>query len=58
VYLTSKVLISKPTTIEEPKQRIKEEMVASPEQMTRRVVENLRERLEQCFRNDERHLND
>jgi hypothetical protein len=33
-YLKSKVLISKPTTIEELKQRIKEEIAAIPEQMT------------------------
>jgi hypothetical protein len=54
----SKAVISKPITIEELKQRMKEETAAIPEQMTGRVIENLRERLEQCLRNDGRHLND
>jgi hypothetical protein len=57
-YLKSKVLISKPTTIEELKQRMKDEIAAIPEQMTRRVTENLWGRLEQCLRNGWRHLND
>jgi hypothetical protein len=39
-YLKSKVLISKPTSMEELKQRIKEEIAAIPEQLTRRVIEN------------------
>jgi hypothetical protein len=56
--LKSKVLISKPTTIEELKQRIKEEITTIPEQMTCPVMENLRGRLEQCLRNGGRHLND
>ncbi|GFG34291.1 hypothetical protein Cfor_07086, partial [Coptotermes formosanus] len=43
--------ISKPGTIEKLKQRIKEEIAAIPEQMTRRVMENFRARLEQCLRN-------
>jgi hypothetical protein len=40
VYLKSKVLISKSTTTEELKQKIKGKIAASPEQMTRRVMEN------------------
>jgi hypothetical protein len=43
-YLKSKVLISKPTTIKELKQRIKEEIAAILEQMTHRVMENHRGR--------------
>jgi hypothetical protein len=59
-YLKSKVLISKPRTIEELKQRIKEEIAAIPEQLTLtcRVMENLRGRLEQCLRNGGRQLSD
>ena len=57
-YLKSRVFISKPRTIVELKQSIKEEIVAIPEQMTRRVMENLGVRLKQCFRNGGRHLRD
>ena len=41
-YLKSRVFISKPKTIAELKQSIKEEIAAIPEQMTRQVMENLR----------------
>jgi predicted transcriptional regulator len=54
----SNVLISKPRAIEDLKQRIKEEIAETPGQMARRVMENLRERSEQCLRNGGRHLND
>jgi hypothetical protein len=57
-YLKRKVFILKPRTIEKLKQRIMEEITAIPERMTRRVTENLRERLEQCLRNYGRHLSD
>jgi hypothetical protein len=40
-YLKSKVFFSKPKTVEELKQRIKEEIVAVPEQMSHQVLENL-----------------
>jgi hypothetical protein len=40
-FLKSRVFISKPTTIAELKQSINEEIVAIPEQMTRRVTDNL-----------------
>jgi hypothetical protein len=49
--LCVQILISKPRNMEELKRRIKEEIVAIPEQMARPVMENLRERLEQCLRN-------
>ena len=39
--LKSRVLISKPRTITELKQNIKEEIAAIPGQVTRRVMENL-----------------
>jgi hypothetical protein len=57
-YLERKVFIFKPRTIEELKQRIKEEIAAILKQMTRRVMENRRGRLVQCFRNGGGHLND
>jgi len=40
-YFKSKVFISKPRITAELKQRIKDEIAAIPEQMTRRVMENL-----------------
>jgi hypothetical protein len=40
-YLKSRVFISKRKTIAELKKRIKEEIAAIPEQMTRRAMENL-----------------
>jgi hypothetical protein len=39
--LRSNVLISKLRTIDELKQRLKEEIAAVPEEMTRRVMEHL-----------------
>jgi hypothetical protein len=57
-YLKREVLISKPGTIEDLKQRIKEETAAILKQMTRRVMENRRRRLEQCLRNGGGHPND
>jgi hypothetical protein len=44
--------------MEELKQRIKEEIAAIPVQMTRRVTEKRRGRLEQCLRKGGRHLSD
>jgi hypothetical protein len=44
--------------MEELKQRIKEEIAAIRQQMTRRVTENRRGRLEQCLTNGGRHLSD
>ena len=57
-YLKSRVFTSKPRTIAELKQSIKEEIATIPEQMTRRVMENLGVRLKQCLRNGGRHLSD
>jgi 50S ribosomal subunit-associated GTPase HflX len=57
-YHKRKVFISKPSTIEELKQKIKEEIAAILKQMTCRVMENRRGRLEQCSRNGGGHLND
>ena len=57
-YLKSRIFISKPRTIAEVRQSIKEEVAAIPEQMTRRVMKNLGVRLEQCLRNGGRHLSE
>ena len=57
-HFKGNVSIFKTRTIEELRQRIKEEIAAIPEQMTHRVMENLGGRLEQCLRNGGGHLND
>jgi hypothetical protein len=57
-YLKRKAFISNPRTIEELQQRIKEELEAILKQMTCRVRENRRGRLEQCLRNGGGHLSD
>jgi hypothetical protein len=44
-YRKSKVFMSKPRTIEELKQRINEEIAPIPEQMSHRVMKNLRKSL-------------
>jgi len=56
--ISKTVSIPKPRTIAELKQSIKEDIIAIPEQMTRRVIENLGVRLKQCLRNGGRHLSD
>jgi len=48
-YLQSRVFISKPRTIAELRQNRKEEIAAIPEQMTRRVMENIGVRLKQFW---------
>jgi predicted RNA-binding protein Jag len=45
-------------TVENLKQRILDEISAIPEEMTQRVMRNLRERLEECLRNGGRRLID
>ena len=57
-YLKSRVFVSKPRTVAELKQSIKEEIASIPEQMTRRVMENGGVRLKQCLRKGGRHLSD
>ncbi|GFG40792.1 hypothetical protein Cfor_06070, partial [Coptotermes formosanus] len=56
--LKSNLFISKLRTNEKLQQRTKEEFAAIPEQMARRAMENLRERLDQCLRNGGGHLRD
>jgi len=57
-YLKSRVFISKPRTIAELNQSIKEEIAAILEQMTHQVMESLGVTLKQCLRNGGRHLSD
>jgi hypothetical protein len=57
-YLNGKVFMSKPRTIEEPKQRTKEKIPTISQQMTHHVMKNLQGRLEQCLINGGGHLSD
>jgi hypothetical protein len=50
-YFKSTFAISKPKTIEELKQRIKEKIATVPAQITRLGLEKLRGSFEQCLRN-------
>jgi len=56
--LKSRVFISKPRTITELKQSIREEIAAIREQMTPQVMENFGVRVKQYLRNGGRHLSD
>ena len=57
-YLKEKVFRHRPRTLEDLKERIREEINAIPLEMTRRVMENFRERLHQCIANNGHHLSD
>ena len=57
-YLKRRVFISKPRTISDLMQSIKEEIAAIPEQINGPVMINLGVRLKQCLRNGGRHLSD
>jgi hypothetical protein len=57
-YLKEKVYTHRPRTIDELKAAITEEINAIPLNMTRRVMDNFRERLQQCVVNGGRHLQD
>jgi hypothetical protein len=57
-YLKSKVYVARPANIEEFKQRIRDEIASIPGEMIRKVMHNLRGRLEQCVQNGGRHLSD
>jgi hypothetical protein len=57
-YLKSKVYSTRPVTIEDLKQRIRDDMLAISEEMTQQVTRNLRGRLEEGVRNGGRHLSD
>jgi len=57
-YLKSKVYAQKPRNIDELKNKIKEEIASIPLDVIHRVVENIRNRLEECSRRDGHHLED
>lgn len=57
-YLKSQVYQHRPQTIEALKEIITQEVAAIPPEMTRRVTENYRKRLNQCIENEGRHLSD
>ena len=48
----------RPGTIEQLKEAIQQEIVAIPPAMTRKVIDNFRERLQDCVINNGRHLID
>ena len=57
-YLKSKVYSNRPQSIEKLKDTIRQEITAIPHEMTRRVIDNFRERLRQCVHNNGSHLTD
>lgn len=57
-YLKAKVYTHRPTTLETLKEAINHEVAAIPPEMTRKVMENFRERLRLCHNNGGRHLSD
>ena len=56
-YLKEKVFI-RPRSLEDLKERIRQEIDAIPPEITRTVMKNFRERLQQCVANDGRHMSD
>jgi len=57
-YLKEKVFKHRPRSLEDLKERIRQEIDAIPPEITRRVMKNFRERLQQCVANDGRHISD
>ncbi len=49
---------NRPQSIEQLKDAIRQEIIAIPHEMTRRVIDNFRERLRQCVDNNGSHLTD
>jgi len=49
-YLQCKVYLTKPRETDEPKNAIKEEITATPDNMVRKAISTLRDRLEQSRR--------
>ena len=47
-YLKEKVFKHRPRSLEDLKERIRQEIDAIPPEITRRVMKNFRERLQQC----------
>ena len=57
-YLKEKVFKHRPRSLEDLKERIRQEIDATPPEITRRVMTNFRERLQQCVTNNGRHTSD
>jgi len=55
-YLQCKVYLTKPRDIDELKNAIKEEITATPDNMVRKAMSTLCDRLEQCRRDGGTHL--
>jgi len=57
-YLKEKVFKYRPRSLEYLKGRIRQEIDAIPPEITRRVMKNFQERLQQCVANDGRLMSD
>ena len=57
-YLKEKVFKHRPRSLEDLKERMKQEIDSIPPELTRRVMKNFRERLQQCVTKDGRHMSD
>ena len=57
-YHKPKVYSNRPQSIGQLKDAIRQEITAIPHEMTRRVIDNFRERLRQCVDNNGSHLTD
>ena len=57
-YLKAKVCARRPGTVEQLEEAIRQEVAAIPPAMTRKAMDNFRERLQQCVINNGRHLSD
>ena len=57
-YLSSKVYVRKPRTVDDLKVSIREEIATVPQEMLVNVMQNFEERLRTCVRQEGRHLSD
>lgn len=57
-YLKEKVFKTRPHTLQELKERIIEEVNATPRDMCQQAVQNFRNRVQQCVTDNGRHLKD
>jgi hypothetical protein len=56
-YVKSKVYVDKPRYIQVLKESIRREIAEIPDDMVQKVMDNFRDRLEQCIAEESRHLN-
>jgi len=57
-YLKAKVYARRPGTIEQLKEALRQEVAAIPPAMTRKAMDNFRERLQDSVINNSRYLSD